>query len=263
MATQTSVELPAGFDWSNEGGLDEFEPEPGSKSEPEARDSEAQHSSVWQRVENPAIVDVPRPPVAARPPRRGWLLVVPVVLAAAIAGGVMSWLGMRTRVANVPSAPRPVATSEASGTSEVPRLEPPATSNAAAEAPPIAAPQAPAETVPAPPVRETLDPAFERTLTSVSDSYRTLDAASLSAVWPGADTESLSRLFAGLKYQSLSFDHCAVRPQGSTGAVASCDVTLAMAPKSGDPSLQRRHESWTLALDRAGERWTIVGVSVR
>jgi hypothetical protein len=40
-------------------------------------------------------------------------------------------------------------------------------------------------------------------------------------------------------------------------------VLIAAAPKDGDPALQRRHESWTLLLERSGERWTITGASVR
>ena len=122
----------------------------------------------------------------------------------------------------------------------------------------------PADSVPAPDLRRsTVDPAFARTLASVSESYRLLDAASLASVWPGADTASLSRSFDELKYQALSFDRCAVRPNGPSGAIASCEVSLAMAPKADDASLQRRRESWTLVLDRSGERWTIAGVSVR
>jgi len=54
-----------------------------------------------------------------------------------------------------------------------------------------------------------------------------------------------------------------VRPRADARAVASCDVLIAAAPKDGDPALQRRHESWTLLLERSGERWTITGASVR
>jgi hypothetical protein len=119
-----------------------------------------------------------------------------------------------------------------------------------------------ATTVPAP-VSTPLNPAIEPTLAAVSASYRALDAGSLRAVWPGADTASLAAAFAGLKYQTLSFDRCETRPNGASGTVASCAVSIAAAPKSGEPSLRRRHESWTLVLDRSGGRWTITGVSVR
>jgi hypothetical protein len=131
-------------------------------------------------------------------------------------------------------------------------------------APRLPASEPTGEPAPAPQAaRAALDPAFERTLARISQSYRSLDAASLTRVWPGADTASLSRAFANLKYQSLSFDHCVLRPNGPTGALASCEVSLAMAPNTGDPTLLRRHESWTFVLDRSGEQWRIDGLSVR
>jgi hypothetical protein len=154
----------------------------------------------------------------------------------------------------LPAVPLPPATNRVS--TDVPSREPvfvAPVSGSTASGPAPAKEPAPAR----------LDPAFEQTLASVSQSYRALDAALLTAVWPGADTAQLSRAFADLKYQTLSFDHCAVRPNGDTSAVASCDVSIAAAPKAGDPALQRRHESWTLLLDRSGERWTISGASVR
>jgi hypothetical protein len=82
-------------------------------------------------------------------------------------------------------------------------------------------------------------------------------------VWPGADVATLAPIFAAVKYQSLSFDRCTARPNGAEGLVASCEVSLAAASKEGDPSLQRRRESWTLVLNRAGEGWTIAGVSAQ
>jgi len=225
MATHTRAELPVVFDCNvGEGGLDEFEPE----------------APRWE-------------PYVARAASRRWPFVVPVVIAAAMAGAAVSWLGIKPTSDALPAVPPPPAASEVS--TDVPSSEPvfvaPVSGSTASRPAPA--------TEPAP----ALDPAFERTLASVSQSYRALDAALLTAVWPGADTARLSRAFADLKYQTLSFDHCAVRPDADTSAVASCDVLIAAAPKAGDPALQRRHESWTLLLDRSGERWTITGASVR
>lgn len=227
MATHTRAELPVIFDCNiGEDGLAEFEPE-------------AQRGAAQ----------------AARPAGRRWPRAVPVVIAAVIAGGAVSWLRISTETGELPSTPRPSVSSEVSAGE-------PALANAvtALQQTAPATPRA----VATPPVPPAVDPALERTLARVSESYRALDATSLSVVWPGVDTETLSRDFAGLKYQRLSFDRCAVRPNDAAGAVATCEVTRAMAPNEGDPSLQRRHESWTLVLDRsAGDRWTITGASVR
>ena len=246
MATHTRAELPVVFDGNlGEGGLAEFEPE-------------APRDSLWLRVDSPAVVDVPRwePQVARTASRRWPLAVVAVVIASAIAGAVASWVGIGAKPGAVPHAPDAPATSDLSTSSPPPKSEP-------AFAAPVTTP-IPTRPVPAKqPAPAEVDPALERTLATISESYRELDAESLTAVWPGADTASLSRAFADLKYQSLSFDRCAVRPRADARAVASCDVLIAAAPKDGDPALQRRHESWTLLLDRSGERWTITGASVR
>jgi hypothetical protein len=166
----------------------------------------------------------------------------------------------------VPQPSQPVASTE------VPRAEPlvipslaGAPSAAVESLPPAQPASARADTIPAAaqPISgpTAIDPALDQTLATISHAYRSLDAASLAAVWPGADTGSLAQTFAGLKYQALSFDHCALRPNGPSSAVASCDVSLTRAPKEGDPSLQRRRESWTVVLNRSGAGWTIAGIT--
>jgi hypothetical protein len=254
MATHTRAEPPVIFDCNlGEDGLAEFEPE-------------AQRGALWLRVDSPAAVDMQRwATQVVRPRTRGWPLAAPVVIAAVIAGGAVFWLQISARPGELPSPPPPSVSGEVSP-GEVPSSEALSREAALAVAVPSAPPAVPDRpaAAAAQPDAPALDPAFERTLASVSASYRALDAASLTAVWPGADTAALSRAFGNLKYQSLSFDRCAVRPNGPTGAVATCEVSRAMAPNAGDPSLERRHESWTLILDRsAGERWTITGASVR
>jgi hypothetical protein len=108
-----------------------------------------------------------------------------------------------------------------------------------------------------------VSPAVEATLAAVSRAYRERDLGQLTAVWPGADVATLEPIFSAVKYQSLSFDRCTTRPNGPDGVVAACEVSIAAASKEGDPSLQRRRESWTLVLNRDGEGWTIAGVSAQ
>ena len=193
-----------------------------------------------------------------------------VVVAAAIAGGGLSWLGLQAtderaalptpRAASASAEPDTSASAAAAPPVLQPAVSPPSPVRVDPPAPTAALPpeaaHVPAATVP-------LEPAFDRTLAAVSQSYRTLDAAALTAVWPGADTASLSQAFSTLKYQTLAFDRCQMRPNGEGSAVASCEVSIAAAPKWGDQTLQRRRESWTLVMHRSGDRWTISGVSKR
>jgi len=249
MGTTRRAELRALFDCDpREGGLDEFEPE-------------TERGAPWHQVPTPVAIDLLRwEPSIARPATRSWLFAVPVVIGAAIAGAAVSWFGLRA--SETPGGPAP--SRSAASDSAVPDALPaapvvpePVVKDAPVPAT-VLAPVAPAPLVPAP-----LNPALESTLAAVSRSYRDLDPAALAAVWPGADTASLERSFAALKYQTLSFERCETRENGSEGVLASCEVSIAAASKSGDPELRRRRESWTLVLARSGDRWTIHGVSVR
>jgi hypothetical protein len=97
------------------------------------------------------------------------------------------------------------------------------------------------------------------------DAYRrafnTLDAASVAAIWPGADVDTLARSFSELRYQHLSFDRCQTRVTGADRALASCDGSISDVLNSGDPTVRRRRASWTIALQRIAGRWTIESIS--
>jgi hypothetical protein len=282
MATQTRPELQHVFDCNiDNAGLTEFEPEP----ERVVDQAPADPDQLRLHDEPFSDVDVlPAKPVVVPEESRRWPIIAATVIAlAAVLGGAVSWFGMRARVTTLPAPPPAVATTIPDAL-EVPVKSAPALpavqpAPALVRPAPTPAPVQPApavvrptptatatatESIPVSPAaeRRTLDPALDRTLARVSDAYRRLDASALTSIWPGADTASLSRAFAGLKYQSLSFERCSLRPNGPTGALASCDVSLAMASNGGDAALQRRHESWTLVLDRTGDPWTIAGVSV-
>jgi hypothetical protein len=261
MATNTHAEVDTAV-YLDEGGLDDFEPE-------------AQRTApLWLRAPGPTAADVRRwEPYVAPPRTRLWPFVTPVLLAGVIAGAAVSWLGVaKSEERRAPAPAAPSAAPRMETAVEPPfTLAPPAV--AVSPASPAAEPAAPREPVsaagtprePAPavaaPIVPRLDPSIEQTLAAVSRSYRDLDAASLAAVWPGAASESLTQNFSALKYQTLSFDRCQSRPNGPESAVASCEVSIAAAAKAGDPTLQRRRESWTIVMNREGDRWTIAGVT--
>lgn len=270
MATNTRAEL-AVFDCNlRGGGLEEFEPEP-----------ETERGGMWLRVPSPTAADVQRWEPHVAPHRaRVWPLAAPVVITAAIVGAAVPWLGLRTSDRSAPQPPRAVVSTE------IPRVDSAGVAPAAAEpvtAPPAEPVTAPPPTVPASttvppstaapapaaattltePVRPPEDPALAQTLAPVSHAYRALDAAAVAAVLPNTDAAGLTQAFSELKYQTLSFDRCALRPNGAESAVASCDVSLVTAPKTGDAALQRHHEAWTLVLNRSGEGWRIAAVTRR
>ena len=291
MATDTRAELVVSDFILRDGGLEEFEPED-------------QRGGSSRRVPSPTVADVQRwqplvdPPRAqvsslvlplvisdeqrwqprVDPPRSRvwlWLLVLPVVISAALAGAAMLWLS--TEIPHVDPA---VVAVKAGPDRSAATLAPDRSAATKAEAEPAtpssvtASTAVPTPSVPTPsiataptgrtePVQTPKDPAFEQTLAEVSRAYRALDAAAVAAVLPNTDSAALAQVFSELKYQALSFDRCAVRPNGAESAVASCDVSLAMAPKSGEAAMLRRHEAWTLVLNRSGEAWRIAAVTRR
>jgi hypothetical protein len=250
MATNTHAEVDTAV-YLDEGGLDDFEPE-------------AQRAApAWLRAPGPTAADVRRWERYVAPPRtRLWPFVTPVLVAGVIAGAAVSWLGVvksDERTAPAPAAPsaRPA---DAAVEPPLTFAPPPA---AVAPAVPVVEPAAPRDPAPAAaaPIAPRLDASIAQTLAAVSRSYRDLDAASLAAVWPGAASDSLEQNFSALKYQTLSFDRCQSRPNGPESVVASCEVSIAAAAKMGDPTLQRRRESWTIVMNRNSDRWTIAGAT--
>ena len=105
--------------------------------------------------------------------------------------------------------------------------------------------------------------AVDQALETYRRSYNTLDAASVAAIWPQADTQALAQVFSTLRYQNLSFERCDVRLTGTDRALASCEGSISSVPRSGDPTVQRRRASWTIALQRVADRWVLASVEDR
>jgi hypothetical protein len=211
----------------------------------------------------------------------GWVAVVGSLLiaAGAVAVSIAVWTEMPVWLARgAPDAPpRPALARRAVAVPEplrvpVPPPEPLQTDADVRDGDGAGVSAAPAIPPPAPPPVERVAPASSTVVPpsgvgEALDAYRrafdTLDAASVAAIWPGADVDTLARSFSELRYQHLSFDRCQTRVTAADYAVASCDGSISAVSNSGDPALRRRHASWTIALRRVAGRWTIETLSTR
>ena len=93
-------------------------------------------------------------------------------------------------------------------------------------------------------------------------SYDRLDAASAAAVWRGVDVRGLTRAFASLTSQDLSFDDCDLRIDESH-ATAQCRGGLKFVRRIGDPEPEERRVSWTIGFDNDEGRWVISSVKAK
>jgi hypothetical protein len=104
--------------------------------------------------------------------------------------------------------------------------------------------------------------AIQRVLERYQDVYDQLDASLAAPIWPRMDVRALSKVFARLKQQKLSFDNCAVALD-EPRATAQCTGWLTYVPQVGSDTPRREHHSWTIDFERTGEEWLIVRVGAR
>jgi len=215
----------------------------------------------------------------------GWVALVGSLLigAGAVAVSVVAWSEVPAWLAGrVPdAAPRPALARPAAAMPEPLRepVPPPAPVHADSQVPegdgdgdradvsaaPRPLPPVPPVVKPAAPASRVAEPHSEvgEALDAYRRAFNALDAASVTAIWPGADVETLARTFSALRYQHLSFDRCQTRVPAADFALASCDGSISDVPSSGDPTMRRRRASWTIALRRVAGRWTIETISTR
>ena len=132
--------------------------------------------------------------------------------------------------------------------------------------PETAAPVAPASAaarapVPAPLPRVDEDAAVRAVLGRYRDAYDRLDADAAKRVWPGVDARALSRAFASLESQSITFDECRTTVMGVI-ATAACRGSATYVGRLGNRNSQTQNRQWTFTLQKDGSDWTVQRVQV-
>src|SRR4029453_1471517 len=93
-------------------------------------------------------------------------------------------------------------------------------------------------------------------------AYQSLRAESVKAVWPGANTQALSRAFGQIASQSMDFYTCGIEVNAD-GAEATCTGSVTFVPKVGAKTPRVEPRGWTFHLTKQGDRWIIDRVTSR
>ena len=121
---------------------------------------------------------------------------------------------------------------------------------------------------PVSPPTDTEPPSPDPGLTAVGDvlvkyqrAYTRLDPSAAAAISPGVDAQALTRDFAQLARQNLSFDECSI-VLAEISATAHC-IGLLEYVRVGNNRLRTERRGWTIELRREGQDWHIVNVATQ
>ena len=141
--------------------------------------------------------------------------------------------------------------------------------SAIAEAPPIAPPPAKPEEMaavelPRPaaatPSSSTTAVVEERavleTLEHYADAFAGMDVQATAAIWPSVDRRALTRAFATLKSQGLTFNSCNI-DVNAMSATAHCRGTVKFVRKIGNPTPLTAPQEWRFVMRKLGAAWMI------
>ncbi|HTM05580.1 MAG TPA: hypothetical protein VL173_18855 [Vicinamibacterales bacterium] len=165
----------------------------------------------------------------------------------------------------VPAASAPIAANIARqpvSITEPPPPVPPANTRAASA---IATPSRPSTTNP---IQDAASAAqadgnrVAQVLNRYARAYGDLDPRAASAVWPTVDERALSRAFASLESQDVSFDNCTIDVNGAT-ASALCHGRTSYVGKVGNRQLHTEPRQWRFELKLQGDDWKIARADVR
>ena len=130
-------------------------------------------------------------------------------------------------------------------------VEAPPEPRAARDAGSVAAPLAPPPTA-----------VVQGVLARYAQAYGRLDASAVKAIWPTVDERALARAFSGLEAQSIMFDACDLRIDG-TRATAACRGTATYVTGVGKRSQVTQPRQWTFLLEQSPDRWEIQRIQVQ
>ena len=119
----------------------------------------------------------------------------------------------------------------------------------------ITAPPPPAATVTAAAARAD-DTRVAQVLNQYARAYGRLDPTAARAVWPSVDERALTKAFASLESQDVSFDRCDIDVKGNQ-ASASCRGTASYVGKVGSRQARTEPRQWNFELKLHGEDWKI------
>lgn len=93
-------------------------------------------------------------------------------------------------------------------------------------------------------------------LNQYARAYDRLDPNAARAIWPTVDERALSRAFASLASQDVSFDACDIDVKGNL-ASASCRGTASYVGKVGSRQSRTEARQWNFELKLHGDDWKI------
>jgi hypothetical protein len=93
-------------------------------------------------------------------------------------------------------------------------------------------------------------------LNQYARAYGQLDPTAARAVWPTVDERALTRAFASLESQDVSFDRCDIDVKGNL-ASASCRGTASYVGKVGSRQARTEPRQWNFELKLHGDDWKI------
>jgi hypothetical protein len=106
------------------------------------------------------------------------------------------------------------------------------------------------------------DAGIRSLLQKYEDAYDHRDVRSAAVLWPSLDTRALTRAFAGLNRQDVSFDRCEIDAGAERGS-AVCEGTVRYVPSVGRGVEKEARITWTFDVTRSGQDWRITRLSAR